>query len=83
MRSSRGVKKFIYNLLMLPLGCFGGGGGYVAPAAPPPQAADSGVIQARDDERRRKRMAGGNTILTSATGVANQPTAPAKSLLGQ
>jgi hypothetical protein len=77
------MKRFLIQLLMLPL-CMCGGGPPPAPGKPipPPEEQDPGVTQARDAERARQRQISSNTVLTGAQGDTSKPNLAVKTLLG-
>lgn len=78
------LKAFMINLLLLPLGCFGGSTPRSpAPAQAPPEQTDPAITAARDEERRRRRAAAAQTILTGPQGVTAPAATAGKSLLGQ
>ncbi len=78
------MKTMILNLLLLPLGCFGGNAPKApAPTPPAPEQTDAGVVAARDDERRRRRAAASETILTTPRGITVPAATAGKLLLGE
>ena len=73
----------LINLLLFPLGCFGGGGGGSVPLpAPAPQAAQGDVVSAAQGAMQRARAAASNTQLTPPGGVQGMAKLQMKSLLG-
>jgi hypothetical protein len=73
------VKPFLINLLLIPVGCFGGGSTPPMPA-PAPQQGQGNVVAAQQAAMQRQRAAASNTDLTH--GVAGMQKLQGKSLLG-
>lgn len=79
------MKTFILNLLLIPMGCFGGSPKMpeVKETIPAPEEQEAVITASRDNERRRKRAAASQTILTSSRGVMGAATTSGKVLLGE
>ena len=77
------MRDLILNLLLIPLGCFGGGSPKIPVATPAVEAQDKAVVDSRDSEHRRMQAAAGKTNFTSPSGVPGSALVQTKSLLGQ
>jgi hypothetical protein len=75
------MNRTLLNILLFPLGCFGGGAPTPPPMpAPAPQQAQGNVVAAQQAAMQRQRAAASNTNLTG--GMTMMPKLQGKSLLG-
>ncbi len=77
------MKRTLLNILLFPLGCFGGGSPSAPPTpAPPPQQGQGAVEKTQMEAmaKQRQRAAASNTDLTH--GLTMMPKLQGKSLLG-
>jgi hypothetical protein len=78
------MKALLINLLLIPLGCFGGAKApKVTPAPQVPEEQAAAITAARSAEARRRRAAASQTILTSPRGITSEAATVGKKLLGQ